>query len=341
MLDPRERTVIDLPAGQTPLLMVVVDTEEEFDWSKPHDRAATAVTAIAAQERAHRIYNAHGLRPTYVVDYPVASQEGAFAPLRALLDAGRCEIGAHLHPWVNPPDDEDVTYRNSYPGNLPPALEREKLRRLTAVIAENFGIQPTVYRAGRYGVGPATAETLAALGYEVDLSVVPGTDLSHDQGPDFRHCDPRPYWFGRRDRAKDRGRLLEIPLSVGFTGLLGRHGASLHGFLAGPLGRRFRAAGIMARLGLLERHRLSPEGIGFDDHRRLTEALLARGQRIFGLTYHSPSLVPGHTPYVRDEGELDRFLASIERYCDYFMNTLGGRPTTPLEVKALIEDARL
>jgi hypothetical protein len=53
-----------------------------------------------------------------------------------------------------------------------------------------------------------------------------------------------------------------------------------------------------------------------------------RGHRLFSLTYHSPSLEPGHTLYVRDEAELDRFLAAIERVLSFFQDEMGGRFTT-------------
>src|SRR3546814_6885075 len=96
-----------------------------------------------------------------------------------------CRNGTHLHPWVNPPFQEVVNATNSYPGNLPPELEHAKLAALTEAIAGAFGARPVVYKAGRYGVGPATAGILEALGYRIDVSVVPFTDFSDDGGPDF------------------------------------------------------------------------------------------------------------------------------------------------------------
>src|SRR4029077_14909777 len=129
------------------------------------------------QNRTQEIFDRYGVRPTYVVDYPVASQETGYRPLREWLDDGKCQVGAHLHPWVNPPFDEEVNARNSYPGNLPAALEKEKLRRLTEIIEANFGHRPTVYRAGRYGIGAATGAILEELGYEIDTSIVPFTDF--------------------------------------------------------------------------------------------------------------------------------------------------------------------
>ena len=315
-----------VPASAPPLLMVVVDTEEEFDWSRPLSRENTCVASITEQQRAQEIFKKYSVVPTYVIDYPVATNENAVKLLGEILAEGRCEIGAHLHPWVNPPHEEPVNPYNSYPGNLQAALERDKLMCLTKAIEQNFGRRPTVYKAGRFGVGPATAGTLEGLGYEVDISVVPYTSFAADGGPDFRAFGFRPYWFGHQRR------LLEIPLSCGFAGILSNWGPSLFPALAGTPGVKVRAPGIAARLGLLERIRLTPEGIDHAAHRRLTKSLLAQGCRIFTLTYHSPSLKPGNTPYVRDAGQLVGFLETIERYMDYFLTELGGHPTTPAQL---------
>jgi hypothetical protein len=48
------------------------------------------------------------------------------------------------------------------------------------------------------------------------------------------------------------------------------------------------------------------------------------------LSFHSPSVEPGHTPYVRSQADLGRFLESMERYFEFFFGELAGRTTTPL-----------
>ena len=310
--------------------MVVVDTEEEFDWSRQHSRAEVGVSHIRHQERGQRIFDKFGLRPTYVVDFPVASQEQAFPLLRDWQQAGRCQVGAHLHPWVNPPFDEVVSPYNSYPGNLPAHLEQAKLARLTDVIERNFGRHPKVYRAGRYGVGPATSDILAKLGYEIDMSVMPRTDFRRDGGPDFTKFSDEPFWFGRD------GNLLELPGTAGWCGNFSSLGETIQPIVMTSTGLRLHLPGILARLGLFERIRLSPEGVSFDEMKRLTAALLASGRRLFSMSFHSPSLEPGHTPYVRNAADLQSFLGVIERYCEYFFGECGGAPTTPGAVLAML-----
>ena len=84
--------------------------------------------------------------------------------------------------------------------------------------------------------------------------------------------------------------------------------------------------------GLVARSRLTPEGVSAAEQCRLIDALAQRGQTCFTLVYHSPSLAPGHTPYVRDESELRAFLDALERVLLFFRDTLGGRFTTLSEV---------
>ncbi|MBF0335718.1 MAG: polysaccharide deacetylase family protein [Alphaproteobacteria bacterium] len=327
LFDPKPEARARLPAGVGPFLVVMVDAEEEFDWSRGFSSTEIGVSTMRHQVRAQRLFERHRVVPTYLVDHPVAAQAEGYKPLREFLRDGRCEIGAQLHPWVNPPLRETPCERLSYPGNLPRELEAEKLRHLTGAIQDAFAVQPKIYRAGRWGAGPATADILAREGYEIDSSVLPTTDLTRRHGPDYSRCGARPYWFG--------GGLLEIPTTVALIGALAGGGPGLHRLVAGPIGEALRLPAICARSRLLDRVRLTPEGVSLDEARRLTRWLLARGQQVFVLTYHSPSLEPGHTPYVRSRADLDRFLAWIADYLAFFHDEIGGVAATPGEILRL------
>lgn len=235
------------------ILLVVVDTEEEFEWHR-YDRSAISVQAIRHIHRVQRIFETYGITPTYVIDYPVASQPDGVKPLKEIQDSGSALIGAHLHPWVNPPHDEEICPFNSYPGNLPRNLEAAKLQILTNEIGNNFGIPPLIYKAGRYGVGQNTASIIEEQGYEVDVSVCPPIDYREDGGPDFSLYAPEPYWFGKNRH------LLEIPISGASIGYMGRFSLKTYKFATQRFLKPFRLPGILARLGALERLRLSPEG---------------------------------------------------------------------------------
>jgi hypothetical protein len=321
----------DLPESGSPALVVVVDTEEEFDWAAPFDRAGTAVGHMAAIGRVQDAFDALGVVPSYLVSYAIVAQEAGYRPLEPYLAAGRALIGAHLNPWATPPQREQLSRANSYPGNLPRELEAAKLAALSRQIERALGVRPTVYKAGRYGKGPNTETILEEQGFEVDVSPAPAMDFHADGGPDYARHSPRPFLFGQRRR------LLCLPNTGAFVGWFHELGPDLHPVLEHASVAGLRLPAIASRLRLLERMRLTPEGHTLVEMRRLTRALLARGQRTFVLSLHSPSVVPGNTPYVRSDADLRVLLGRLREYLAFFRDELCGRFMTPLALKPELE----
>ncbi len=112
-LPPHEQQLAELPAGP-PILIVSIDTESEFDWNGPFLRTQTSVRNVRYQSMAQEIFDRYGVRPIYLVDYAVATQPEAYLPLREIFQSKRCEIGAHLHPWITPPFLEELGARASF-----------------------------------------------------------------------------------------------------------------------------------------------------------------------------------------------------------------------------------
>lgn len=327
---------VDWPAPEQPRLHIVIDTEESFDWRGPFRRDARDLRALRALPGFVRRLEAFGLVPTCVVTWPVAAEPDGRAILGELLTDGRIVLGAHLHPWVTPPYDEPLGPKMSYAGNLPPALEAAKLALLTEQIGEAFGSRPLVYKAGRYGLGPATAANLLELGYRIDTSGYPNRDLRGDGGPDFRSMPDRPFRFGA-----DRG-LLELPMSCAWIGGLGRLPGAPSLVEAAPA-RRLRIGGVLARLHLLERVTLTPEGFTAAELRRLARALVARGHRVLCLSLHSPSLAPGNTPYAADLPACSALVDRVMGVLETVLGELGGAPASAPGLLAELEatgDAR-
>jgi len=160
-------------------------------------------------------------------------------------------------------------------------------------------------------------------------------DYRADGGPDFRRHPVRPFLFGRQRR------LLCLPGTGAFVGHFSGLGPVLHPLMAHRGIARMRPLAIASRLRLLERIRLTPEGFTLAEMMRLTRALLDRGQRIFVLSFHSPSVVPGNTPYVRDDADLAVFLERLEGFLARFQDELRGRFVTPAALKAELEQLTL
>lgn len=321
---PDPSALIDWPEAFGRRFAIFVDVEEEFDWSAPLSRTSRSVTNVAAIPAFHARLAARGVPLTYLVDYPVADDPRAREAIAPLLVEGST-VGAQLHPWVTPPDDERLGVRNSFAGNLPVELEAAKLDVLTAAIEHGFGVPPRAYRAGRYGIGPNTIRLLAARGYRIDTSIRARFDYRGEGGPDFRALGNAAYRVG--------GTMIEIPLTAIYTGSARAAGPWLH-----PLASRIpHGAGALARAGVLSRVPLTPEGTDVGEAVAAIAVAARSGMRLLSLSFHSPSLIPGHTPYVRDAADLARF----DRWWDGVLDALAAHGYRAAGVDDLLAAARL
>ena len=323
---PLPEDFIRFPTTFGTRFLLTVDTEEEFDWAAPFDHQSRSVTIIKAMARGQGFFRAAGVRPVYLTGYPVIDSPAAGPMLADWCAAGEADIGAHCHPWVTPPHEEIISVFNSFTGNLPESLERAKITVLRDRIGQVTGRAPLAFRAGRYGIGPNTGTILRDLGFRVDTSVRSRFSYAKQEGPDFSGLPVSP-WRPGRDRE-----LIELPLSTAWAGVLGGMG----GRLQPALDKGGLAAGLLARSRLLQRIPLTPEGVTPPEAVRAIDALLGEGVRLLLLSFHSPSLAPGNTPYVRDASDLEAFY----RWWGVVLAHMARCGVTPVSLDEVIAAAR-
>lgn len=330
------RPVHAAPVVTQPVCALAVDAEEDFDWDSPVASTDYSTRAMRNVGVLQEIAGAYGLKPTYLLTYPVLQDETAVAVLRHLLGRDQCAVGVQLHPWVTPPlqqaDDLAGVHGASFSGNLPEGLEEEKLLALNTRFAECFGMPPRIYRAGRYGLGRNTPAMLERHGFLIDTSIAPRTDFRNDGGPDFRDLDYHPFWFGT-----DR-RLLEVPLCRSVVGWGASLAPALYRQLEAPLPKRLRLPAIAARLRLAERITLSPEGNDTAAMLRLVRHLLARGQKVLVLSFHSSSLAIGRNPYVRTRADLHQFYDRLSAVLDAMASRFNVRFASLADLPDLLRE---
>ncbi|MEM1195972.1 MAG: polysaccharide deacetylase family protein [Pseudomonadota bacterium] len=306
---PQEDALARFPPEFGQRVLLTIDTEEEFDWAAPFQRSGYGVEHVGELARFQAFCEEIGAHPVYLVDWPITETPRAVEIIGGAVERGAAELGVQLHPWVNPPFDEELSETHSFPGNLPPALEAAKFEALRAAVIDAFGVAPLMYRAGRYGVGSATAQTLREGGIAIDTSVRSLFDYSAAGGPDFSDFPCAPYWL---DEART---LLEVPVTTTYWGILRKQGHRIH-----RLQRHtptFFAA--FSRMRLLERVPLTPEGVTIDEAIRGIDVALDDELPILVLSLHSPSLAPGFTPYAPDAAGVEAiydWLRAIYRYFD-------------------------
>jgi hypothetical protein len=123
--------------------------------------------------------------------------------------------------------------------------------------------------------------------------------------------------------------MLEVPCTQGYVGWARAIGSRVRRLVEQPALRALRAPGIASRMGIVNQIMLSPEGNTLEEMTALTRVLAADGLPVFSLTFHSPSVDPGHTPYTRSQAEVDEFLHRIEAYLEFFFDEVQGVASTP------------
>jgi hypothetical protein len=295
-------------------LIVSIDTEED-NWL-PYSQSGYSTENINRIPALQKLLSEFGVRPTYLVTYQVATNLNATAILKEIHQTGECEIGTHCHPWSQPPYEEAHVIQNSMLCNIPAELQARKIEHLHRTIQERFEITPTAFRSGRWGYSPAVASTLRRLDYLVDSSVVAYTDWRDCHGPDFSAIPPVPYRFDppRVFEHAPGGALLEVPASVGYLQRYENFGHAIFEYIRQSRLRRLRLLGILDRLRFLNKVSLTPEHSSAAQMVDLVKTMRNKGHKLVTMWFHSSTLTPGLTPFVKTERDASAFLENVRQF---------------------------
>jgi peptidoglycan/xylan/chitin deacetylase (PgdA/CDA1 family) len=312
-------------------LVVTIDTEADNMWARPRELTYRNTRNL---DRLQRLFDEFGVRPTYLTTHEVASDGPSMEFLAGLQAQKRAEVGAHLHPWSNPPytriaDDEDAEH--PYPHEYPLQVFEAKMRVLGEALVRATGRAPTSYRAGRWGFVAAHGEALRRMGYVVDTSVTPGVSWERyagrsggSGGPSYAGAPRVPYRLSAGDARVPGGGLLEVPVSIEWNRALPPAFESRADRMRpySIAARLLRRAGWLRPLWLRPYRRFSE-----DDLRALCDRLAARRRPVWNLMFHSSEAVVGTSPYSPDEVALEAWYAKLRIVLER-ARTFGAEPMT-------------
>ncbi len=307
-----------LPAMPARLLMTV-DVEECFDWSK-FSRRDHVVNGLNCLESFHLACRSLAISPVYLLTHSMLQEEGYRAWLRTTVANGEAEAGTHLHAWTTPPYWEEPNEFNSYQCNLPESIERQKLETLTHLYVDALGRRPLIHRAGRWGGAARTSRLLKTLGYRIDLSPSARYRDIHGAGPDFHNLDGRPFW------SESEQDVLVLPAS------------SLR-FGRGPdwmSELRRRLASSRAEVSEIDGAdvRFSPEGRTLGQLKSMARQFVRRDDPVVVVSLHSSSLVAGGNPYSPTGAAAAENLERTMALLTYCTRVLGMQAATCASVLA-------
>ncbi|HEX5215147.1 MAG TPA: hypothetical protein VFV98_06760 [Vicinamibacterales bacterium] len=313
-----------MSVARRPALLVAIDTEGDNQWDARARRHQTFVN-IHRLDRLHEFFSRHGVRPTYVITYPVARDPESAAMLRTLLARGDCEIGAHHHAWETPPCDPADIDRHPYALSLPLDQFDAQLATLTAAITDAVGVAPISYRSGRFGFSAAHVSSLERAGYLVDSSVAPLFYEAHKQGPDFVGAPLTPYFLAYDDATRaGASRVLELPI----TAALNRRVPAVVEQLYARAPRNYTTKRVLRLLRIAHVRWLRPSYTSAEEMIALAREVVARSAPILNLLFHSSEVIVGGSPYNKTDAELAAFYDRLGKALTFMTRDLGAEPMT-------------
>ncbi len=313
-----------------PVLFVLsVDTEEEWDWSGPFPQQNFSVSNVAKLTNFQKMCDRIGIRPSYFVDYAVADNAASVDILKPFLANNKCEIGAHLHPWCNPPFFGHIGEKESNVVNLPIEQVEQKLETLVSLLTKQFGTAPRSFRTGRWGIDGKVMKLLVKHGFKLDSSVYP---YYRNKFYSCYETPSLPYWPSMDNPlvTNNQRDIFEFPVTAGFNHTNFELCERLYQLISHPAINWSRLVGIAWQTRLLRKSCLSPELFEVDEMLNLCRVAIKKNYPVLHMFMHSSSLIDNnnslvgkHNAYERISGAIKQLVTQLQKEFDIQFCTIS------------------
>ncbi len=303
--------------SETPFV-VTVDTEGDDLWARPREITTRNARFLP---RFQALCERFGCKPVYLTNYEMAMCDEFVEFARDVLARCAGEIGMHLHAWNSPPlvplTGDDFHFQ-PYLIEFPDHVMRQKIRILTGLLEDRFAQEIVSHRAGRWAFDGRYAAMLLDEGYRVDCSVTPGKDWrgnpgdpDGDGGTDYTEFPDRPYFLSPADISRTApGGLLEVPMTIRPSGLYRRARWAYR--VRGLRRVANRIAPALGWLSPIQPELRAPIGPNLEAMLQTARQARAEGATHLELMLHSSELMPGGSPLLRSESDVERLYEHLE-----------------------------
>lgn len=290
--------------------IITIDTEAENQWDK--DGAITTENAKYLP-RFQELCEKYNFIPVWLTNYEMAMDDYFVNYMKPKAIIGKCEIGMHLHAWSTPPEYEipNITNERPYLIEYPTDIMDAKIKTMTSIIEDRFGIRPMSHRSGRWTMNEEYFMLLRTYGYTVDCSVTPGIDWSAHKGRSG--ISGSDYSNEMNSAHITPSGILEVPLSC----------RQMHMIIPDSIRNARNVLGETKRL-LIGR----PQWLRIDNTissvgaMKLAKHLAAQNADYMMFMIHSSELMPGGSPTFKDEKAIEWLYKKLDELFDY-INKLG------------------
>jgi len=299
------------------VLVVTIDVEPDCSPSWHYSNPLTFKGVdVGIGKILHPLFCKYGYIPTYLINNVVLEDKNSVDVLSSLRN--ECELGTHLHPEFIAPEKEFDDYAGKkgsanccfYPNDV----EFQKISSITSLFSNQFGFNPTSFRAGRFSAGANTILSLERLGYLVDTSVTPHViwnDKSREKPVDFSNAPEQPYWMDTQhiSNTAKSGKILQVPVSIALKKrnpikeLVSSGAGILH-----PI-RKYR------NLWLRPYYSTAEEMIFIvnEFQRKYKDEQVI----VYNLMFHNVEVMPGLSPYTNNEQQVHSYLRELEKFLSH------------------------
>lgn len=282
-------------------IIITVDTEGDNLWNYHKGEKILTNNALFIP-RFQTLCEKFEFKPVYLTNYEMICDDFFSSYIRQKVEQGLCEVGIHIHAWNNPPifdldgHEQGCPYLIEYPIDI----MRAKIKETYELIVERIGKAPVSHRAGRWAMNEDYFKILEEVDIKVDCSFTPGISWRKSpgetikQGTDYSGVNKSYHYVGN---------ILEVPMSVRKMS----HFMSFYSLR--------HSISTLAKGGELW---LRPAMSSFRDMKHL-EKIISREVEDNYLEFmlHSSELMPGGSPYFKNESSIEKMYKEVERFFEY------------------------
>ncbi len=300
-------------------LTITIDTECDKGpgWLTQHPLQFKSVVE-AIPHQFEPLFHKYGAKATYLLSPEVIKNDNCVRILKKTLANG-ADLGTHLHgEFIEPYPDYRAKITSTMQNTYSKEIEFAKLKNLTKIFRDQFGFQPTSFRAGRFGMSRHTLSILAELGYKVDSSVAPFTQWNDNGGKiHFFGTPTQPYYPDEKDfRKQGNLPILEAPLTIGncwyeflpkFILRSVPYYSKIWGFLQKHLGlkEQFKPLWLRPTLKASTEENMKKLILHNIHQSNTPDVFLV-------MMFHNVDFLPGCSPYAQTEKEAKHFFRRLE-----------------------------
>lgn len=303
--------------------IITVDTEGDNLWEpviKSYGMREITVKNADYIERFQLLCEKYHFIPTYLVDYEMSAAESFVGMAKERIADRKCEIGMHMHAWNTPPIFE-LKYRrsshNPYACDYPHEIMWNKMKLMTDVLQNQFGIKPVSHRGGRWYIDPWYIQALQKLGYKVDCSVTPGVSWKQQigyahYGNDYTGYPRKAYYMnGKYLYKENKSGILEVPPTIRDYPLNDRISAII---------KKSSAYKTIQS----QKMWLRPNGNNLPDMLNLVRYAEKEECDYLEFMIHSSELMPGGSPTFKNARSIEKMYYHLETVFDRISSSYKG-----------------